>query len=175
MENRAVLFVDDEDKILRSLKRGLRDESYRTFFASSGKEALIMLEQKEVHVLVTDMRMPEMDGLELLKIVKTEYPYIIRMVLSGHTDMDTTLAAINEGEIFRFIAKPWELEGELKTAIRQAMEFYNLHSERELLMHFFELCMKGIEPELTNFQLLQELVSTRRKHLYKWSKECDSV
>ncbi len=175
METRAALFVDDEEKILRSLRRGLREEPYKTFFASSGKEALIILQQEPVHVLVTDMRMPEMDGLELLKIVKTEHPYIIRMVLSGYTDMDTTLAAINEGEIFRFIAKPWELEGELKTAIRQAIEFYNLHSERELLMDFFELCMKGIEPELTNFQLLQELVSTRRKHLYKWSKKCDSV
>lgn len=175
MEKRTVLFVDDEENILKSLKRGLLDEPYETLFAQGGKEALEILKQKEVHVLVTDMRMPEMDGLELLKIVKAEYPYIIRMVLSGHTDMDTTLAAINEGEIFRFIAKPWELEGELKTAIRQAMEFYNLHSERELLMHFFELCMKGIEPELMNFRLLQELVSTRRKHLYKWSRKCGSV
>ena len=175
MEKRTILFVDDEDKILRSLKRGLRGEPYRTLFATSGQESLEILKQEDVHVLVTDMRMPEMDGLELLKIVKREYPCIIRMVLSGHADSDTTLAAINEGEIFRFIAKPWKFDGGLKTVLRQAIEFYNLHSERELLMHFFELCIKGVEPELIDYQLLQELVSTRKKHLYQWSKKSDSV
>lgn len=169
MVDRAVLFVDDEEGILKSLKRGLRDEPYSTFFANSGNKGLEILKQNEVHVLVTDMRMPEMDGLELLKIVKKEYPCIVRLVLSGYADKNTTLSAINEGEIFRFISKPWELDTELRTVLRQAIEFYNLHRERELLMHFFELCLRGIEPELTKFQLLRELVSTRKKHLYDWS------
>ncbi|MHC4735311.1 MAG: response regulator [Planctomycetota bacterium] len=80
MEKRTVLFVDDEEKILRSLKRGLMDEPYESLFANSGQEALEILKQKEVHVLVTDMRMPEMSGLDLLRIVKKEYPHIIRMV-----------------------------------------------------------------------------------------------
>jgi YesN/AraC family two-component response regulator len=79
--------VDDEEKILRSLKRGLLDEPYNSLFAESGKEALEILEQNEVHVLVTDMRMPEMSGLGLLRIVKKEYPHIVQDVpLRIYTD-----------------------------------------------------------------------------------------
>ncbi len=124
MENRTVLFVDDEEKLLHSLKRGFLDEPYNTLFANSGKEALEILEKKEVHVLVTDMRMPEMDGLELLKIVKERYPDIIRMVLSGYTQVSTLLTAINQGEIYKYITKPWKLEEEFKPSIREAIEFY---------------------------------------------------
>lgn len=131
MENRTVLFVDDEEKILRSLKRGLLDEPYNTLFASSGKEALEILKQKEVHIIVTDMRMPEMSGLELLKTVKQEYPHIVRMVLSGYTQVTTLLTAINKGKIFKFITKPWQLEEEFKPAVREAVEYYNFRNQRQ--------------------------------------------
>ena len=131
MEKRTVLFVDDEKKILKSLKRGLMDEPYESLLASSGKEALEILQQNDVHVLVTDMRMPEMSGLELLRIVKKEYPHIVRMVLSGYTQVTTLLTAINEGEIFKFITKPWQLEKEFKPAIREAVEYYNFLSQRQ--------------------------------------------
>ena len=131
MEKRTVLFVDDEQKILRSLKRGLMDESYKSLFANSGQEALESLKKNEVHVLVTDMRMPEMSGLELLRIVKKEYPHIVRMVLSGYTQVNTLLTAINQGEIFKFITKPWQLEEEFKPAIREAVEYYSFRSQRQ--------------------------------------------
>jgi len=131
MEERTVLFVDDEEKVLTSLKRGLLDKPYKTLFASSGKEALEILRRNQVHVIVTDMRMPEMGGLELLKAVKEEYPDIIRMVLSGYTQVTTLLTAINQGEIFRFITKPWKLEEEFKPAVREAVEYYNFQSQRD--------------------------------------------
>ena len=134
MEKRTVLFVDDEDKILRSLKRGLLDEPYNTIFANSGKEALDILKQKKVHVLVTDMRMPEMSGLELLKTVREKYPQIVRMVLSGYTQITTLLTAINQGEIYRYITKPWKLEEEFMPAVRGAIEHYNLRNEHEKLI-----------------------------------------
>jgi DNA-binding NtrC family response regulator len=124
MEKRTVLFVDDEEKLLNSLKRGLLDEPYNTLFATSGKKALEILEHNEVHVLITDMRMPEMGGLELLKIVKEQYPHIVRMVLSGYTQVTTLLTAINQGEIYKYITKPWKLEEEFKPAIREAIEYY---------------------------------------------------
>ena len=133
MENRTVLFVDDEEKILTSLKRALMDEPYKSLFANSGQEALEMLQKNEVHVLVTDMRMPEMSGLDLLKIVKKEYPHIIRMVLSGYTQVTTLLTAINQGEIFKFITKPWQLEEEFKPAVREAVEYYSFRSQRQAL------------------------------------------
>ena len=133
MEKRTVLFVDDEEKILRSLKRGLLDEPYKTLFANSGKEALEILKQNEVHVVVTDMRMPEMSGLELLKAVKEQYPHIIRMVLSGYTQVTTLLTAINQGEIYKYITKPWKLEEEFKPAIREAIDYYNRRGEHDKL------------------------------------------
>lgn len=130
MEKRTVLFVDDEEKVLTSLKRGLLDEPYEALFANSAKEAIEILQQKPVHVIVTDMRMPEMGGLQLLMVVKEKYPEIIRMVLSGYTQVSTLLTAINQGEIYRFITKPWKLEEDFKPAIRQALEYYEFQSQR---------------------------------------------
>jgi len=175
VDGRTVLFVDDEEKVLTSLERALHDEPYNTLFACSGKEALEILQWQEVNVIVTDMRMPEVSGLELLRTVKKNFPHVIRMVLSGYADIDTLLAAINEGEIFRFIAKPWKSNEELRTIIRQAIEFYELHGEREMLMQFCELWIEGMEPESVNIQFLKELAATRKKHLYEWSRKCDFV
>ncbi len=175
MEKKIVLFVDDEEKLLTSLKRGLFDEPYETLFANSGKEALEILEQNQVHVIVTDMCMPEMDGLELLRTVKEEYPHIIRMVLSGYADTDTLLAAINQGEIFRFIAKPWKSNEELKTIIRQAIEYYDLHIEREMLMRFVEQIVDGTEPGKMHMRLVRVLIGMQKKHLYEWDNKCDEI
>ena len=133
-EKRTILFVDDEIRLLRSMERGLLDEPYHLLFAESGKDALKLLAENEVHVLVTDMRMPEMTGLELLKIVKERYPRTVRLVLSGYTQASTLLTAINQGEIFRFITKPWKMEEEFKPALRQAIEQYNREAERDRLV-----------------------------------------
>lgn len=153
MEKKTVLFVDDEEKILASLKRGLIDEPYKTLFASSGKKAIEILRQNQVHVIVTDMRMPEMSGLELLRAVKEEYPNIIRMVLSGYTQVSTLLTAINQGEIFRFITKPWKLEEEFKPAVRDAVKHYDFQNQctrpaEEPEQHKTELAEKVLEKSL---------------------------
>jgi len=133
-KKRTVLFIDDNQSVLASLERGLMDEPYRTLFARSGDEALEILKDKEVHVIVTDMRMPGMSGLELLKIVKKEYPRIIRLVLSGYAQITTLLTAVNQGEIFKYITKPWKLEEEFKSVVRQAIDYYNLQDERDSLI-----------------------------------------
>ena len=130
-KNRTVLFVDDEERVLSCLKGGLLDEPYKTLFANSGKEALEVLKQKEVQVIVTDMRMPVMGGLELLKIVKEEYPRIVRMVLSGYTQVTTLLTAINQGKIFKFITKPWDFEEDFIPAIREALEYYDTQDQQD--------------------------------------------
>jgi len=131
VQKRAVLFVDDDEIILRSLERGFLDEPYNTLFAKSSKEALEILQREEVHVIVTDMRMPEMDGLDLLETVRKMYPHIVGIVLSGYTEMATLQKAVNQGEIFRFIPKPWKLEGDFKKVVREAIEHYNLKSESD--------------------------------------------
>ena len=132
-EERTSLFVDDEVRLLRSLEQAMLDEPYHLLFAESGAEALKLLEENEVHVIVTDMRMPEMSGLDLLKAVKEKYPRIIRLVLSGYTQVTTLLTAINQGEIFRFITKPWKMETEFKSVLEQAVACYNLQAERDRL------------------------------------------
>ncbi len=175
MEKRTVLFVDDEANTLNALKRALLNEPYETIFADSAKEALEILAAKQVHVIISDMRMPQMSGLELLEIVKREYPYIIRLLFSAYTDIHTLLAAINQGEIFRFVAKPWGLDEELRTIIRQAIEHYELHSEYEMLMHFVEQWIEGIEPEKVDVQFIKALISARKKRLYKRRKKCNPV
>lgn len=175
MEKRTILFVDDEQRILTSLKRGLLDEPYNMLFTQSCKDALEILEREEIHVIVTDMRMPEMNGLELLRIVKQKHPRIIRMVLSGYTHVNTILTAINQGEIFRYITKPWKTNDELKAIIRQAIEYYNLHIERAMLMQFIEQIVDETNPNKINFKLIKTLVSEHKTHLRDWHKECESL
>ena len=129
-EKRTVLFVDDDEAILRSLERGLLDESYNKLFTKSSKEALEILKREEVHVIVTDMCMPEMTGLELLRIARTEYPNIIGIVLTGY-ELSTELQnAVDQGEIFKLIPKPlWKLGGRFERLLRRALVRSNLQSE----------------------------------------------
>jgi CheY-like chemotaxis protein len=131
MEKMAVLFVDDDEAILRSLKRGLLDESYNKLFVKSGKEALEVLQRKKVNVIVTDMRMPEMSGLELLRIARKEYPNITGLVLTGY-EQDTELqTAFKQGEIFKLIPKPlWKLGGKFERLVRQALDRSDLRGDR---------------------------------------------
>ncbi len=131
MEKKTILFVDDEEKFLKSLNRGLRDEPYNTLFANSGKEALEVLKCNEVHVLVTDIGMPDMSGSELLRIIKWEYPNIVRIVLSAHEHMGTLLNVINDVDIFKFFTKPCEFEEVLKPAIQEALDYYESHSKSD--------------------------------------------
>lgn len=108
-ENKTILCIDDEIDILKSLERAL-SSSYTVIATTTANSALEILEEKEVDLIIADHRMPEMSGAELLTIVKTKYPNIIRIMLSGYTDFDGLVAAINDAEIFRFISKPWSNE-----------------------------------------------------------------
>lgn len=133
MNEKKVLFVDDEENILSSIRRGLIDEDYECLFALNGMDALEIIKNNSISVIVTDMRMPKMDGLTLLKEVKKISPSTIRIVLSGYTQLQQILATINQVDIFKFITKPWKLEEEFKVIIYQALEYYTLLSEREKL------------------------------------------
>ncbi len=131
MEKRTVLFVDDDEIVLLSMEKSLKDEAYDKHFAKSGEEALEILQREEVHVIVVDEVMPRMNGLELLKIVRKEYPHIVRMVLSGYAQPDDVMAAMFEEGIYKYTAKPWTFDGGFRTVIRQAIDNYNLVSEHE--------------------------------------------
>ncbi len=136
----ALLFVDDEQDTLDSLSRFLRKEPYIKHFTTSGKEALKILETCNIAILLTDLRMPEMSGMELISQVKTDHPNIIRIILSGIHDIDQIIESINTGEVFRFIPKPIEPQG-FKQIIRDAIDYYQLKTEREVL--FEQLARKN--------------------------------
>src|SRR3954447_55479 len=100
-----ILFVDDEPAILDGYQRLLRGE-YVIHAANGGAAALEMLERASYAVVIADMRMPEMDGAQLLAKIAAKYPATMRIMLTGNSDMQTAVRAVNEGEVFRFLTKP---------------------------------------------------------------------
>jgi response regulator RpfG family c-di-GMP phosphodiesterase len=105
----TVLFVDDEERILRSLRMLFR-ERYEVLMTTSGREALEIVRRQPVHVVVSDQRMPEMTGVELLRGVRETSPSTMRILLTGYSDLQAIVASVNDGEIFRFIEKPWRAQ-----------------------------------------------------------------
>lgn len=119
-----VLFVDDEMQVLKAIKRGLHLERYNKFFATSGKEALEIIEKEEIAMIITDMKMPQMDGLSLLKKVNEKNSDIVKVILSGYTNLAQIIATINALNIYKFILKPWDLKTELKPIIIEGLKVY---------------------------------------------------
>lgn len=134
-----VLFVDDEEDILRSLKRGLIDEEYTCHFAVGAYKALEILEHEPISVLVTDMKMPGMDGLQFLNKVRDKWPHIVRIVLSAYVQLPQILLCINQAGIFKFITKPWRMEDEFIGIIREALDLYMENEERKSYKKKLEL------------------------------------
>ncbi len=143
MRKNCILIVDDEENVVNSLVRLLKQENYDILTARNAQEALDKLRTKSVSLVMTDQRMPGMTGLELLKETKQLYPETMRMVLTGFTDLDVVVKAINEGEVYRFVTKPWEDEG-LKNIIRQVMFQYNLLVDNKILLNMVRRQRKTI-------------------------------
>ncbi|MBU0507364.1 response regulator [bacterium] len=120
-ETTSILFVDDEEKVLKALRRHFIDEPYRIHLATSARDGLDLLERIPIDVVVSDYRMPQMNGGEFLRLVSERWPDTMRIVLSGYADITAVITAINEGAIFKFISKPWA-ETELKDTVREAAE-----------------------------------------------------
>lgn len=128
----TLLFVDDEPGILSALRRLFRQFGYRILIAESGAQGLAELEKTPVDLVISDMRMPEMDGATFLRQVRERWPAAIRILLTGYADVTSTIAAINEGEIYRYISKPWD-DNEIVNVVREALERQKLESENRRL------------------------------------------
>lgn len=133
-----ILFVDDEAHILKAMKRGLYNESYNKFFANSGAEAIEILKKEDIHVIVSDMKMPKMTGLELLTYVKEEYPDIVKIILSGYTQLQQIIVTINRLDIYKFITKPFDIENEFRHVLLSAINLYNTRVENRILKQSVE-------------------------------------
>ena len=144
-----VMFVDDEPHVTAGLKRTLRKEPYTVLSANSADEALDILKREPVDVIVSDENMPGMSGAEFLTVVRRKYPDTIRIILTGHANLDAAIRAINGGEIYRFLTKPCN-EVDLSVTIRQALQQKDLMAEsRELLkkVRFQSALLKDLEEE----------------------------
>ncbi|MDD5249818.1 MAG: response regulator [Rhodocyclaceae bacterium] len=128
----TLLFVDDEAGILSSLRRLFRPHGYRILTAESGAEGLEVLGREEVDLVVSDMRMPNMDGAKFLRQVRAGWPSVVRLLLTGYADMASTIDAINQGEIYRYISKPWD-DDEIIHTIKESLERKRLERENARL------------------------------------------
>lgn len=126
----SVLLVDDEPNILSALRRVLRRDGYEIFTAQSGEEALELLANNPVMVILSDQRMPNMTGTEFLSRVKIMHPRTVRIILSGYADLNSITEAINKGEIYKFRTKPWDDE-ELRNDVREAFLHYEALERRK--------------------------------------------
>lgn len=137
----TVLCVDDEPNILSAMQRMFRGNGYRVLVAEGGLQALQTLASESVHLIISDMTMPLMNGAQLLEQVRRRWPVVTRMLLTGCADLDSAVAAINHGEVFRYIAKPWN-EDEVRFAVREAFEQQELlHKKARLervVVHHYE-------------------------------------
>jgi len=135
MTDKTVICVDDEPSLLNSYKRLLRKEGCKTITTTSGREALEVLESTSVRLVISDERMPEMTGTELLKRVKERWPETTRFIVSGYAPAEALSEALESGEVHRFFSKPWNDE-ELRTAVRACLTSDNFggiktHDSRE--------------------------------------------
>lgn len=127
-----ILCVDDEQNILSSLRRLFRAHGYQVLTAESGKAGLEVLTSQPVDIVISDMRMPEMDGAQFLEHVRAKWPDTIRLLLTGYADIQSILAAINRGEIYRYITKPWD-DNDIVLIVRHALERRALEEEKRRL------------------------------------------
>ncbi|MBN1669499.1 MAG: response regulator [Kiritimatiellae bacterium] len=148
-----VLFVDDDPLITDTLKRVLEKEQYYIICVTSGEEALAVLETEQIDVVVSDDRMPNMTGTELLRIIKERSPATIRIMLTGHPELDTAIRAINEDEVYRFMTKPVDAV-DFAVTLRLAVERKQLAEQTmRLLQRYRE---KSHELELLKKEALEK-------------------
>jgi two-component system NtrC family sensor kinase len=130
---RNVLVVDDEQQIRTALNRTLSQAGYAVAVASSGEEALALLERTPVQLVISDHHMPGLEGVDLLKLVRVRYPHIVRIMLTADPDPEIPVRSINESEVYRFIRKPWNAS-ELRTILHFAFEVIDLEADNRRLI-----------------------------------------
>ncbi len=120
-ENQSILFVDDEKGILKALRRVFIDEQWNLYFATSGSEGLKILKENNVDLVISDVRMPEMDGIEFLTQVRKTHPHVVRIYLTGYADQQSMVKALANGNAQQVLPKPWD-DQELIEVVREALE-----------------------------------------------------
>lgn len=154
----TLLVVDDEADVCDSVHDLLRRE-FTVLRARSADEGLKLMREHEIHIIMTDQRMPKVTGVELLKSIRAGHPQAIRMLFTGFADLDAVIAAINQGHIFKFLKKPWQPE-DLEEAVRDAAEEYDRLVEHAETMERLRVELQHLRERIT---LLEKEVERLRK------------
>ena len=146
----SILYLDDEPQNLMTFKAAFRRE-YDVLTANNAKDAFDVLQENDVQVILADQRMPIMTGVEFLTQVKTRFPNPIRMILTGYSDIDAVIKSINEGEVYRFLTKPWNKE-ELNMIIERAIQFQELEKSNSKLYLDLQNTMGNLTMTMKRFK-----------------------
>jgi response regulator RpfG family c-di-GMP phosphodiesterase len=157
----TLLLIDDEANILTSLRRLLRPRGYRVLTAESGVQGLEILQSEPVDLVISDMRMPVMSGAEFLSRVRETWPDTVRVLLTGYADIASTIEAINRGEIFRYVSKPWD-DNDVLLLVKQALDMKRLEREK---LHLEELTRQQNQQLKELNEDLERRVLARTKEL----------
>jgi signal transduction histidine kinase len=154
-----LLVIDDEPEIVKALRRQFR-RTYNVFTASSAEEGYNVLGSTTIHAIISDQRMPGMNGAEFFSQVRHEYPDAIRLLLTGYADIQAVIAAINDGNVFRYITKPWD-PVELDTIVREAFERHDLMIRNRRLIQQLEAANASLEARVQ--ERTQELAAANEQ------------
>lgn len=147
-----VLYIDDEVNNLSGFKANFRRD-FDVYTAPSTAEARKIMEKTNIHIIISDQRMPDETGVQFFNSIKEQYPDPIRILLTGYADIEAVIGAINKGQVYRYITKPWD-ENELKITLKNAFEVFALREENKELMKSLIQSNKQLE-----FMLRQRLLS----------------
>jgi len=147
-----ILYVDDEVNNLNSFKAAFRRD-YEIHIAESGAEGKKILEEQEINIIITDQRMPNMTGVEFLEEIIPDFPDPIRILLTGYTDITAVIDAINKGQVYQYLTKPWD-ESNLRIIIKNAYEIFDLRKRNRELLDKLKKANEQLE-----FLLRQNLIS----------------
>ena len=163
MNENNILIVDDEESVTKSLRRALMGVNCNIFTASSGKSGLDIIKDNKIKLVISDYRMPEMDGVEFLENIFKTSPEIVRIIMTGYADVSVAISAINRGYVYKFIAKPWDGEV-LETIVKGGLEYYDGYFERREL--YTELIKKNDILEEINKSLEAKVDERTNQLLY---------
>ena len=158
-----LLIIDDEVEITKSLTRQFRGK-YNVFTTTNAEEGFAIMEKERIQVVLSDQRMPGMTGVDFFSRIKNKYPDALKLILTGYTDIEAVIGAINEGQVFRYVTKPWNPQ-ELDTIINEAFEKYELITNNRKLMHSLHDANQNLEEKVKARTLELEKLNAKLSEL----------